>query len=181
MGSSDSHMQENALLQLCARPHVTAEIIDTADELVSADIDWTYLIRVGFQHQLIPLLDRTLQQVGEPQVPGDILQALSYRIEKNHQRNRYLADEWLASSESLTSAGVRTPILIQGPPLTARVYGDLSLRQAEGAKRGCDVVLVLAAWTAEDGAVAVQTGPQLSVGVALRYGYATVLFGTGDH
>lgn len=130
MSSSDGHLQENALLQLCARPHVTAEVANTASQLLSAEIDWTYLIRAGYQHQLIPLVDRTLQQVGEPQVPGDILYSLSYRVKKNHQRNRYLANQWFALSQRFASAGMQTPIPIQGPPLTARVYGDLSLRQA---------------------------------------------------
>ncbi len=130
MSGGNNHMQENALLRLCARPFVTAEVIDTAGQLLSAEIDWTYLIRAGFQQQLIPLLDRILQQVREPRVPGDILHALRYRIEKNQERNEYLAQEWFAVSGSLASALAGTPLPIQGPPVTARAYGDLSLRQA---------------------------------------------------
>jgi len=124
MSGDNNHRRENTLLRLCARPDVTAELVDTADQLLAAEIDWTYLIRAAFQHQLIPLVDRILQQLGVPEVPGDILQALRYRIDKNRERNEYLADQWFTLIRSFASAGMQTPILIQGSPTTARVYGE---------------------------------------------------------
>lgn len=130
MSASDTHTRENTLLQLCARPQVTAEDINTADHLLSAEIDWTYVIRAAFQHELIPLVNRMLQQVGEPRVPGDILYALGYRVDQNQARNEYLANAWLTLGQTFVRAGVHPPILIQGSPVTAKMYGNLSLRHA---------------------------------------------------
>ena len=124
------HQREHTLLQLCARPDPTVDVLDRAVQLLSVDVDWTYFIQAGFDHQVIPLIDRLLQLVGDPPVPVDLLEALRYRVGQNHKRNQYLADQSLALRQRLTSARIEQLWQIQGPPLTAKVYSSLVLRQA---------------------------------------------------
>lgn len=124
MSGSNRYQRENKLLILCTRPDVSGELIQVAAGLLAEEIDWGYLARVALAHQVIPLVNRTLQQLGEPTVPGDILYALNHRVEAQLRYSESVIEQWPDSSHKLAAAGVQAPIVIQGPPLSESATGD---------------------------------------------------------
>ena len=124
-----SRSREHQALLLCARTHFSPAVLQAMEDLLADDIDWTYLVRIALSHQVIPLLDRCLQSIGEPTVPGDLLYALRIRVEQNRQRNEGLATALRESMDDLDRAGIAA-IAFDGPVLAALAYGSLDLREA---------------------------------------------------
>ena len=121
--------REHRALLLCTRTLLDPAVPRMMVDSLTGDIDWTYLVRIALAHQVVPLLDRCLQSIGEPTVPADLLHALRVRGEQNHRRNEQLAAAVHECMDALNRAGVAA-IALDGPLVAVLAYGNLGLREA---------------------------------------------------
>ncbi|MGH7318889.1 MAG: nucleotidyltransferase family protein [Candidatus Rokuibacteriota bacterium] len=124
-----SRDREHQALLLCARTPVGPAVLQAMADLLAGDIDWTYLVRIALSHQVVPLLDRCLQPIGDPPVPADLLYALRVRVEQNRRRNEELAAALRECMDDLDGAGVAA-VALDGPVVASLAYGSLDLREA---------------------------------------------------
>ncbi len=119
---------EETLLILGARTRLDEESAAYVDALLREDLDWDYLLRMAFQHSVVPLLYKNLLPAYTGLLPKPFADELRAYFHGNALRNMVLTRELLALVDGLEALGV--PALpFKGPALAVTAYGDLSLRQ----------------------------------------------------
>ncbi len=115
------------LLLLCARPRRFDGFAEQAGALLNDRLDWQALIRLALEHRLVPLVNLHLQGLDDPELPGDLMDALSAFCAQATERNQQLAEELGEIVGALEARGI-APIPFKGPLLAVEAYGELSLR-----------------------------------------------------
>ncbi len=97
-------------------------------QLAQQTIDWSYLISLAYQHNVMPLLYRQLKANCPDLVPSELLNQLRLDFIANTSTNMALTGELLRILNLFE--GQNIPVLsFKGPLLAQLAYGDLSSRQ----------------------------------------------------
>lgn len=129
MQSRDTRSRpEVDLLLCCARTQITPEISNRIRVLVENGIDWIALIQLAMRHDVMPLLYRSLEQVGPNSVPEGVLGPLRTRYDKWATQARRRTEELARVLQFMAEHGV-IAVPYKGPALAQELYGDLSLRE----------------------------------------------------
>jgi len=96
------------------------------EELLTAPVDWRYVLSAGGAHGILPLMQRHLG--GRDLVPSAVRQELRLRCERVARSNLYLSAQRLEVAGALEAAGVVT-LVLKGPAVAVAQYGDLFLRE----------------------------------------------------
>ena len=119
---------EETLLILCARTRLDESSAAHVNALLREDLDWDYLLRMAFQHSIVPLLYKTLLPDHETLLPKPFADELRAYFHGNALRNMVLTRELLALVDGLEALNIPS-LPFKGPALAVTAYGDLSLRQ----------------------------------------------------
>jgi hypothetical protein len=117
---------EDHVILLSARTHLSASLEDRLGHLLHKDLDWPYIQRKSQAHHVTPLLYNSLRRF-EGCVPSEVLSQMRTEARQNGLRNRLAREELLRILGRLQEQGVRG-MPFKGPTLAESVYGDLSLR-----------------------------------------------------
>ncbi|MGE5374369.1 MAG: lasso peptide biosynthesis B2 protein [Bacteroidota bacterium] len=119
--------REARLLTLCARTNVSASDEAKILALLDREIDWELLVRLAYDHQVVPLLYRTLESVAPGKMPVAVKAELKGQIQVYIQGNLSLTQELIHLLRVFASNGI--PVIpYKGPVLAASIYHDLSVR-----------------------------------------------------
>ena len=119
---------EETLLILCARTHLDEASAAHVNALLREDLDWDYLLRMAFQHSVVPLLYKNLLPAHKDLLPKSFADELRAYFHGNALRNMVLTRELLALVDGLEALDIPS-LPFKGPALAVTAYGDLSLRQ----------------------------------------------------
>jgi len=118
---------EWAVLLECASPVCNPQRLS---DLLQRKPDWSILIPLAEEHGVLALLAERVHREQESSVPQEIQQKLE---EKRHALLLFslsLLAELFCLLESFRAAGMEA-LVVKGPALSARCYGDASIRQYE--------------------------------------------------
>jgi hypothetical protein len=97
--------------------------------LLRRSLDWEYLLEMGAEHRMLPLVYWHLTSASSEAVPENILSQLRHGFRTNKLRALLLAKELLDLHKLFERRKI--PIIpYKGPVLAASVYGDLGLRMS---------------------------------------------------
>lgn len=116
---------EWALLLECARPHPNAQSLA---ERLSAQIDWTSWIAFAEDHGVLGLAAARLMDFEENRLPPENRESLRAWRRSHTLFTINLTVEMFRLFDSFAASGVEA-LVIKGPVLSARCYGDPGLRQ----------------------------------------------------
>jgi len=119
---------EVEMLLLCARSHLGGDLAARIELLLQGDIDWKYVGQKAHQHNVGPLVYKSLNAVSPEHIPRRVLDQFRKTFLVNVHRTLMLTHELLAVLDLLENSGI-SAIPYKGPALAASVYGDLTLRQ----------------------------------------------------
>ncbi len=126
--SEIANKPEISLLLCCARTNVEDKVAERIKSLLQQDINWSYLLTIAVQHEVIQLLYQNLNNVCPEAVPRGMLSALKFQFQINDIHNRFLSEELLKLLDLFKQHKI--PVIpFKGPVLATSVYGNLSLRQ----------------------------------------------------
>lgn len=119
---------ELELLLCCARTRMDPETAERIRGQVHEDTDWEFLIRTAVQHQVVPLLYRSLKTTCQDAVPKVYFDQLRAYFYVNAHWSFVFTEELLDLLNLFEAHGI--PALpFKGPVLAHTVYGDVSLRE----------------------------------------------------
>ena len=118
---------EMDLLCWCARTEFSPEIAARIRMAVQKDVDWLAVIRLAMQHDVMPLLYRSLQRVCPNAVPDSISGPLRAHYQTQSAQARRQAEELVQVLAACADQGIRA-VPYKGPALAQSLYGDVSLR-----------------------------------------------------
>src|SRR5260370_31279030 len=119
---------EHQILILIARRGFAREASDQLCELLQADLDWEYLLRLADRHCLIPLLYVHLNEAASSSVSPQVMSQLRNVNHRNTRSNLFRTGELIKVLEFLEANDVQA-IPFKGPTLALWGYGDVGLRQ----------------------------------------------------
>jgi len=120
--------KEHEVLLRCIRIFFGSENKERLIELVADDLDLTYLIRSASKNRIIPILFSSLNFLGFPGIPQEIIDELRIDFNDNALKNLATTGELLRILSLFELHGISS-ISFKGPVLASCIYGDLSLRQ----------------------------------------------------
>ena len=120
------HRLEVELFRLAARSTVSDDAERRLDDLLTATVDWRYVLSAGGLHGILPLVQLHLGR--RETVPSAVRQELRERCERVARSNLYLSTQLLEIAGALEAAGVST-LVLEGPAVAAAQYGNLFLRE----------------------------------------------------
>ena len=91
------------------------------------DIDWEYLIQVGDNSRITPMLDEAVQRCPNGAVPSEVREAIRRRAEGIKLGNLAMAHELVEIVRLLEEHGIAA-MPLKGPVLAAQLYGDFTRR-----------------------------------------------------
>jgi hypothetical protein len=119
---------EIELLLDCSRTHPDPLQLDRIQALVRQPLDWNYILERATYHNVLPLLDRQIQQIKSHTIPAEVIKQLQANFNENFQRNLRLTAELVKLSRLFETQQV--PMMsFKGPILAQIAYGNLALRQ----------------------------------------------------
>ncbi|WP_310423328.1 nucleotidyltransferase family protein [Chamaesiphon sp. VAR_48_metabat_135_sub] len=119
---------EIELLLCCSRTHPDSLQINQIQALVRQPLDWNYILERATYHNVLPLLDRQIQQLKPGTIPTEVIEQLQANFNENFQRNLHLTAELVKLSRLFESQSI--PMMsFKGPILAQIAYGNLALRQ----------------------------------------------------
>jgi Uncharacterised nucleotidyltransferase len=116
---------EWALLLELARANPDPPRIAT---LATGPLDWSALLALAQRHGLLPLLTRRLKTVSADFLPSEICRQLQERNRAHELFALSLSGELFRLLQRFASAHIET-VIIKGPVLSMRCYGDHGVRQ----------------------------------------------------
>ncbi|WP_373544988.1 nucleotidyltransferase family protein [Chamaesiphon sp.] len=126
--AQSSGQAEIELLLCCSHTHPEPHQLTRIQALVRQPLDWTYLVERATHHNILPLVDRQLQQIDSDSIPSEVLAQIHANFDGNFQRNLHLTAELLKLSQLFKTHQI--PMLsFKGPILAQIAYGNLALRQ----------------------------------------------------
>jgi|SRR5579863_880746 len=120
--------REKELLLWCARSRLDAGGKARIRGLAQYGVDWTYLLALALSHRVMPLVWSRLEQLCAETVPQRLALYLRRFYRDNARGNLHVAGELVNILNRLDACEVRA-IPLNGPFLSAAVYGDLALGQ----------------------------------------------------
>ena len=118
---------EAKLLLYCARTQVEVVNTERITVFLRDNIDWDYLTRIASNHNLVPLMYRSLEAVDPIALPETVRKEFKKQIQVSVQGNLFLTEELLHLLALFDQYGI--PVIpYKGPILASSVYGDLALR-----------------------------------------------------
>ena len=118
---------EDELCLLLARGQLAAEVRERALGLLATPLRWDLLLERAYDHQVFPLLYRSLRTLQFHRVPDEVRAQLTAAWRVNAVRNAFLAGELARVLRLLNEAGV--PVIpLKGVTLAESLYGDAALR-----------------------------------------------------
>ena len=118
---------EDELCLLLARGQLPREEQERALGLLQSDLRWDHLLARAREHQVTPLLYRSLRALDFQGVPEAPRAELRTAFRMNALRNEYLATELAGVLQLLNGSGVRV-IPLKGVTLSQSLYGDPAFR-----------------------------------------------------
>jgi putative nucleotidyltransferase-like protein len=125
MNESTTVDAEWALLVECARPNPDAQRLG---EMLRRPPDWPVLLELAEKHSVLGLAASRLREGAEGAVPPEILRELKERYRAQALFTLRLTAEMFRLFERFAASGVEA-LVIKGPVLSTRCYGDPALRQ----------------------------------------------------
>jgi len=120
--------KEIELLVYCANTKLDPEIVAKIKQLVTAEIDWNYLIKIAIWHRVQTLLYSSLKETCPNDVPQDVLAYLHSHCQKITLNNLFLTHKLVNILNLLADHDIRA-IPFKGSVLAASAYGNLALRK----------------------------------------------------
>lgn len=120
--------REQQLLICCTRTAPDRQVSARISSLLSADLDWPYVLQTAAQHRILPLVHRTLIACGPDALPAEVRRALQSYVQVAMQRNLFLMHELIKILRLFAAEGI-VAVPYKGPVLATTVYGDLALRE----------------------------------------------------
>jgi len=114
-----------ALLVECARPNPG---IERLEEMLRRPRDWPVLLQLARKHSVFGLVASRFLDCGEGALPPEISEELRERHRAQVLSTLRFAAEMFRVLDRFTASGVQA-LVIKGPVLSARCYGDPGLRQ----------------------------------------------------
>jgi hypothetical protein len=125
--SFQQHLEVELLL-CCSRTHPDLIQRERIQTLVRQPLDWDYVLERATYHQVLPLLDRQLQQIDTKTISPQIIADLRADCDENLHHNLRLTTELLKLSRLFEDRSI--PMLtFKGSVLAQLAYGGLGLRQ----------------------------------------------------
>jgi hypothetical protein len=118
---------EDELCLLLARGQLSREAQERALGLLESPLRWDLLLARAREHQVVPLLLRSLRTLDFQGVPDAARAQLSAAFRMNALRNAYLAGELARVLQLLNDSAVRV-IPLKGVTLAESLYGDSAFR-----------------------------------------------------
>ena len=118
---------EAKLLVLCTRMHIGMEAADEIHRILQNGIDWEYLVQLAYDHNVVPLVYRSLESIVPAKIPDSVKTELKQQVHAYIQGNLSLTKELLELLRLFYRQGIRA-IAYKGPILAASVYHDLAIR-----------------------------------------------------
>jgi hypothetical protein len=113
------------VLLACASPDSDLQRLT---ELIKAPPDWPFLLALADDHGMLPLLAARLTDSDEALVPPEVRQRLREWQRAQMVFTLSLAAELFRLLDRFAAAGIQA-LLIKGPALSVRCYGDPGIRQ----------------------------------------------------
>ena len=118
---------EDELCLLLARGQLSAEVREQALGLLATPLRWGLVLGRANQHQVFPLIYRSLRTLEFHRVPDEVRAQLTAAWRVNAVRNAFLARELARLLRLLNEAGVSV-IPLKGVTLAESLHGDAALR-----------------------------------------------------
>ena len=118
---------EDQLCLLLARGQLTPEVRARALELLNGPILWAALLQRAEEHQVIPLVYRSLQELEFRGVSSEVQTKLKADFRLNAVRNMLFVSELTRVLQLLGDAGIRV-LPLKGVALAQTLYGDPACR-----------------------------------------------------
>jgi len=123
--------RELQLLLSCGGPRIQAAYRERRDGLLVKDLDWGLVFHLALWHRMLPLLYWNLTQSngaeGASSVPRPASEAMHAGIVRNISESLRMTADLLSILDGMEEEGV-VAVPYKGPILSARLYGNLSLR-----------------------------------------------------
>jgi len=125
MNESTTEGAQWALLVECARPNPR---IERLNEMLRQLRDWPVLLELAEMHNVLGLAVRRFRDCGEGAVPTEVFGELKERHRALALFTLRLTAEMFRLFDRFTASGVEA-LVIKGPVLSSRCYGDPGLRR----------------------------------------------------
>ncbi len=126
-GTSPTLQPEIALVIACAHRQLSAAQVTHVQDCLKSDLDWQWVLHQARKHGVVPLLHKSLTEIGGDRVPAEVLQQLLQHQRRNTLKNLQFTRELIRVLDTLQAAGIAA-IPFKGPVLAIAAYGDLNLR-----------------------------------------------------
>jgi hypothetical protein len=127
---TNSRRPEHELLLCAGRTCSNLDVTGPVRDLVHRGLDWAYLMRCVFQHDMTPFVYPVLSEVCPEAVPGPIMTRLSEQYHGHARRNLFLTGELLRLMDLFQTEGI--PVVpFKGVTMLASVYGDVAAREID--------------------------------------------------
>ena len=114
------------LIQICAFI-CTAQVDRRTDELLSGQLDWSYIVKTSKHNGVVPMVSRWIGLTSPEQVPSAIKREITFAAGANALHNAHLSGELVKIVGWFSKNGIDA-IAVKGPVLAALAFGDVSMR-----------------------------------------------------
>lgn len=118
---------EDRLLVACARTNLSEKMSESVKDIVTAGVNWDYVLQKALSHGVLPLLYKNLKSVCSEAIPAALLERLHRYYLTNAVWNHRAALALIETTRLLESNGVEV-IHFKGLSLALTAYGDQNLR-----------------------------------------------------
>lgn len=118
---------EDQLCLLLARGQLPPDLRARARDLLAASLRWPLVLKRAEEHQVLPLLYRSLRTLEFQSVPGEVQAKLKAEFRLNAVRNMLFVSELTRVLGLLREAGIRV-LPLKGVALAELLYGDPAFR-----------------------------------------------------
>ena len=112
--------KEDSLITNCARTVISPSLAKKIRELTDESLDWEYVRQASLQHAVLPLVYRTLHEVGKESLPDTFLLDMRNHFQSTVIRNMRMAASLLKILTLFEEYGI-TAVPFKGPVLAEYV------------------------------------------------------------
>ncbi|WP_042315982.1 nucleotidyltransferase domain-containing protein [Desulfofarcimen acetoxidans] len=98
--------------------------------LLNKPTDWQFFAHLAVHHRVYPIVYKTLSQLNNPVVPGNVLCLLRQKCRENTIKALSMTGETVRIVKCLENHGIPC-LVLKGVPLALRLYGDIYLRPSK--------------------------------------------------
>jgi hypothetical protein len=119
---------EADVLLCCARTSMDAVTVARLRALLEQKLDWSFLLKLAYQHEIVPLLYTNLSTTCPEAVPQQVLKQLQSYFQTNTCRNLFLSSELHKLLNLFELQGIAS-LPFKGVALAGSTYGNLAWRE----------------------------------------------------